>query len=84
MANVAKHAHASKVDVLLWTTADRALLEVTDDGDGFNVDKVKFSLGHGLSNIQTRARSVGGDVEITSESEIGSTILAWVPLLSDS
>ncbi len=38
-----------------------------------------MNIGHGLANMQTRARNVGGDVEFTSESGLGTTILAWVP-----
>ena len=84
LANVAKHAHAHKVEVLLWVTSDRALLEIHDDGRGFDAMKVKFTLGHGLSNMQTRARNVGGDVDITSEPGEGTTILAWVPFIHET
>lgn len=80
LANVAKHAHARRVTVTLWTTADRVLLEVSDDGRGFDTSKVQLTLGHGLSNIQTRAHNAGGDIEMTSEPGAGTTILVWVPL----
>jgi two-component system, NarL family, sensor histidine kinase DevS len=79
LANAAKHAHAHRVDVFLWHTPDRLLLEIHDDGRGFNPQKIKQTLGHGLANMQTRVRSVGGEVEITSEPGKGTTILAWVP-----
>ena len=55
------------------------LLEVSDDGRGYDQSKVKLALGHGLSNMQTRAHNVGGDVETTTEPNGGTTILAWVP-----
>jgi len=84
LANIAKHARAKKVSVTLWVAGDRALLEVEDDGRGFDVSKVRLTLGHGLSNIQTRARNVGGDVEMTSEPGGGTTVLAWVPLSSQT
>lgn len=80
LANIGKHARARRVDVSLWNANDRALLEVRDDGRGFEVEKIKKSLGHGLSNMQTRARNVGGDVDIISEVGAGTTVLAWVPL----
>ncbi len=80
LANVAKHAHAQQVSVSLWTVAERALLEVHDDGFGFDMNETRFSLGHGLSNMQVRARNVGGDVDISSEISGGTTILVWVPL----
>ncbi len=84
LANAAKHAHAKHVDVNFWTTSDRVLLEVTDDGDGFELDIVKHTIGHGLSNMQTRAQNVGGDVDISSEAGLGSTVLAWVPFSYDN
>jgi len=80
LANIGKHARAKHVDVVLWTTAERILLEVRDNGNGFDMNKVKFTLGHGLTNMQTRARNVGGDVDISSEPQAGTTVLAWVPI----
>ncbi len=80
LANIAKHAHARHVDVAVWTTNDRILLEIRYDGVGFNSDKVKINIGHGLSNIETRALNAGGEVDITSETGKGTSILAWVPL----
>lgn len=79
LANIAKHARARHVEVVLWSTAERVLLEISDDGRGFDQSRVKLTLGHGLSNMQTRAHNVGGDVETSSEPETGTTILAWVP-----
>ncbi len=80
LANVAKHSQARRADVYLWGTPERALLEISDDGQGFDMQKVNTTLGHGLANMQTRARSIGGDIELTSEPGGGTTVLAWVPL----
>lgn len=55
------------------------MLEVSDDGNGFDPERKQLTIGHGLSNMYTRARNVGGDVEISSEPGGGTTILAWVP-----
>ncbi len=79
LANVAKHAAARKVDIFIWKTDDRILMEIRDDGNGFDLEKMTMTLGHGLSNIHTRAHNVGGDVEITSTIGEGTSILAWVP-----
>ncbi|HWQ83809.1 MAG TPA: GAF domain-containing sensor histidine kinase [Anaerolineales bacterium] len=79
LANVAKHSQARRVDVRLWTARDRVLLEVADNGGGFDIRKMNFTLGHGLSNMHTRARKVGGDVEINSFPSEGTNVLAWVP-----
>jgi two-component system, NarL family, sensor histidine kinase DevS len=79
LANVAKHAKAKNVQVAVWTTQDRVLLEITDDGKGFDVEKIKTSIGHGLANMHTRAHAVGGEVDISSNLKEGTTILVWVP-----
>jgi two-component system, NarL family, sensor histidine kinase DevS len=79
LANIAKHARSRHVSVVLWSANDRVLLEISDDGRGFDPANVRLTLGHGLSNMQTRARNVGGDVETTSDPGHGTTILAWVP-----
>jgi signal transduction histidine kinase len=79
LANAAKHSRARRVDVHLWATRERVLLEVADNGQGFDLRKMSVTLGHGLSNMHIRARKVGGDVEITSAPGEGTTVLAWVP-----
>jgi signal transduction histidine kinase len=79
LANVARHARARQVDIHLWSTRERVLLEISDKGAGFDISKMSVTLGHGLSNMHVRARKVGGDVEITSYPSEGTTILAWVP-----
>jgi len=79
LANVAKHAKAKRAQLSLWTTDERVLMEINDNGNGFDMEQMNTTLGHGLSNMQTRARSVGGDVDISSVLNEGSTILVWVP-----
>ena len=79
LANIAKHAKAKQVDISLWSTDERVLMEIHDNGKGFEMEKMNTSIGHGLANMQTRVRSVGGDVDISSVPEEGTTVLAWVP-----
>jgi signal transduction histidine kinase len=79
LANAAKHSQARRTRVKLWKTNERFLLEVSDNGQGFDLNKTSITLGHGLSNMHIRARKVGGDVDITSAPQEGTTVLAWVP-----
>ncbi len=79
LANAAKHANAKRVDVSVWTTEDRVIMEVHDNGKGFDLGKMTTTIGHGMANMQTRARSVGGEVDVSSTPGEGTTILAWVP-----
>jgi two-component system sensor histidine kinase DevS len=79
LANVAKHAAAQKVKINLWATSERVLLEIQDNGRGFDFERTNKTVGHGLVNMQTRANSVGGDLDVTSSPGEGVIILAWVP-----
>ncbi len=79
LANAAKHAAARKVDVSLWTTGERVVMEIKDNGKGFDMSDTKTTIGHGLANMQTRIHQLGGDVEITSMTSEGTSILVWAP-----
>jgi two-component system sensor histidine kinase DevS len=79
LANVAKHAAAKRVSVNVWTTDERVVMEIRDNGKGFDSEKMSKSIGHGLANMQTRVRAVGGEVDISSAPGEGTTILTWVP-----
>jgi signal transduction histidine kinase len=83
LANVAKHAAAKRVSVNVWTTDERVVMEIRDNGKGFDPQKINRSIGHGLANMQTRVRAVGGEVDISSVPNEGTTILAWVPRRAD-
>lgn len=83
LANAAKHAKAKKVEIALWSTEDRVLMEIHDDGRGFDMETKSQNIGHGLANMLTRAQSVGGDVDISSTPGEGTTVLAWVPRLKN-
>ena len=79
LANTAKHSKAKNVEISIWSTDDRVLMEIHDDGKGFEMAKMSTTIGHGLANMQTRAHSAGGDIDISSVIDEGTTILAWVP-----
>jgi signal transduction histidine kinase len=83
LANIAKHAEAHQAKIDLWTAPGRVLLEISDDGVGFDLRQMRMALGHGLANMVTRARKIGGDIEINSEPGKGTSILAWAPLNQD-
>jgi len=79
LANIGKHARAKNVTIAIWKSAERYLMEISDDGQGFDMSQTRLSIGHGLTNMQSRAQAVGGDAEISSEPGQGTTILVWVP-----
>jgi signal transduction histidine kinase len=75
--NIAKHAQASTVTVRLTGDPERIELSVTDDGVGFDVERVgaREADGHfGLRGLRERAEQVGGTVEISSEKRKGTRV----------
>ncbi len=80
LANVAKHAQARHAKLTLWTAPGRVLLEITDDGMGFDLTNTSLALGHGLANMRTRAHKMGGDIEVNSGPGKGTSVMAWIPL----
>ena len=84
LTNAVRHARPSTLLVRLWIDNDHLCLSVDDDGVGFNVDEVKESAQQGSSvgliSMQERASLIGGQLEIESNPEQGTTIHARFPL----
>jgi signal transduction histidine kinase len=80
LANVAKHAHASKVRVKLDRLDGWVVLQVEDDGAGFDSDNIGGIPGHGLSNMAVRAHSLGGNLTVTSALGRGTRVQAVMPI----
>lgn len=79
LANVARHAHAHQVDVLVQLEAGDVVLVVTDDGVGI-ADQLTGRRS-GVANISARAHELGGTCRMQRVSEEGGTCLTWrVPL----
>ena len=82
LANVARHAQASKVGVTLTYLADRVLLDVRDDGIGFDPSAVTAGLGGhslGLATMRERLVRVGGALDVESDCGSGTALVARVP-----
>jgi PAS domain S-box-containing protein len=76
LTNVAKHAQAENVDVILERRSDHVLLIVEDDGVGFDPgDAGTTGQGFGLQGMQERAALVGATLQIESAAGKGTTIL---------
>ncbi len=84
LANVAKHARASTVNVRLGRLHDRVVLDVEDDGAGFDSDRIGGIPGHGLSNMAFRARSLGGNLTVSSTVGKGTHVRAVLPAQATS
>ncbi len=81
LANIAKHANASRVLLALRSTSDDNIsLQVIDNGVGFESEIEPELLGHGLSNMSERARTLGGQLSVVSGPGDGMTITVHIPM----
>ena len=79
LSNVSRHAAATTCRVSLRRTADgNALLEIDDDGQGFELGGAPGGLG--LANLRERVDSLGGKLDIDSMTGEGTTVRATLPL----
>jgi signal transduction histidine kinase len=78
--NVAKHARASAVEVLLERDADKVLLRVQDNGAGFDMTAALGAKSLGLLSMRERAALVSGTVVIESRPELGTVVRVDIPL----
>jgi signal transduction histidine kinase len=75
--NVARHADAERLKIIVAAIAGEVTLAIADDGEGFDVSAV--ALGFGLIGIRERVALAGGTIEIVSGSG-GTTVRATLPL----
>ncbi len=82
LANVREHAAAGRVALTLTYQLDEVVLDVRDDGRGFNPALVRPSgtRGRGLAGIRERAAGLGGRTEVESAPGEGTTVSVSFPL----
>ncbi len=72
LLNISKHANASTCRVSILLDDDHLVLEIKDDGIGFDLNATKQGIG--LQNIQERAKTISAILEINSKPNKGTTI----------
>lgn len=79
LTNVARHAQATQVTARLELEGDNVLMEIRDNGVGFDANKPSaYSLG--LIGIAERARLLGGTAHIDSAPDRGTAVRVRLPL----
>jgi signal transduction histidine kinase len=78
LSNVGRHAEAETCRVSVRREEGAAVIEIDDDGRGFDV--LAAPRGMGLGNLADRASAVGGRLSIDSTPEQGTTVRVVVPL----
>ena len=80
LSNARRHARASKVTITLSSAGSKALLDVHDDGIGF--DPTASRVGFGVESMNARVRAAHGSLEIESERGAGTTVHVELPVVS--
>ena len=78
LSNVSRHAAATTCRISLRRGDGDLVLEIDDDGRGFDPDQVAGT-GHGLGNLRGRAAALGGRAEISSVPGEGTTVRVIIP-----
>lgn len=79
LSNVVRHAGAASASVVLTWEPDRVLLDIADDGRGFDPD-LQAGGGFGLPALRARVRDLGGTIGVESEPGEGTVIAISLPL----
>ncbi len=84
VGNVKKHTAGAAVDIQVRQVADQLVVQVKDNGAGFDVNSVQATYDQrgslGLLNMQERAQQVGGRLHIDSAIGKGTRVTLTVPL----
>ena len=78
LQNINKYANASAIRIEFKRGIDTILLNIVDDGIGFNVNKAKKGIG--LQNMLSRVNECNGTFEINSKKGEGTMITVTVPV----
>lgn len=81
--NLVRYSRAKKVSVDLQTRSNWVILDIYDNGVGFELEFARHSGGMGIQNMEQRARKLGGRLEIISRPGAGTRIKAEIPLLGN-
>lgn len=77
--NVFRHSMASRVNVMLEIVDHAILMNVSDNGIGFDVDGPRKSSSYGLLGLQERMGALGGQLVVTSSHSHGTTVTLSLP-----
>ncbi|HEY4844597.1 MAG TPA: ATP-binding protein, partial [Candidatus Dormibacteraeota bacterium] len=78
LSNVSRHAQAATCRVSLFREDGRGVLQIEDDGQGF--DTAATQTGQGMRNLRERVTTMGGELVVESVTGEGTTIKIALPL----
>jgi two-component system sensor histidine kinase UhpB len=78
--NIARHARATQVEVVIKRSADFITLIIADNGRGISDDEIRSGKSFGILSMKERVASLGGSFEIKHKNKGGTEIRISVPL----
>lgn len=83
LTNVARHAQASQVEIVLVQEADLVSLAVKDNGKGISGEQLNSPNSFGLIGMRERSSLIGGTLRIDSTEKQGTEVTLTIPLLQE-
>jgi signal transduction histidine kinase len=83
LSNIARHSRATRASIELRAEPDAVVLEIRDNGTGFDPAAVAPEQHHGLGNLRDRAAAAGGRLEIVAQPGAGTRIVVRIPFASE-
>jgi signal transduction histidine kinase len=80
LTNVARHAHATRVDASLQEEDDQLVLQVRDNGRGISEEQISGIGRFGLLGMRERAHASGGDVVVRGSPGQGTVVTVRMPV----
>lgn len=80
--NIIKHSLADRAEVSLTENNNELIVEINDNGKGFDINKFNFVEGFGLNQIKARINYMNGSFNVKSKINHGTSIKINVPLNS--
>ncbi|MGB7414412.1 MAG: sensor histidine kinase [Thermosynechococcaceae cyanobacterium] len=77
LTNISKHSQATEVKICLNGSATDHVLEIVDNGRGF--DPTQHTVGFGLQSMRERTEALGGSFSLSSQPQQGCQIQATIP-----
>lgn len=80
LTNIARHAHAGKVEVRIRQTDQEFSMEIIDDGRGITDEEAKNPKALGILGMRERAALLGGSLSVARSNGLGTTVGLVVPI----
>ncbi len=80
LTNIARHARATQVEVILEENADKVEMEIRDNGEGITAEQLAATGSYGILGIRERVHSLGGELRISGAPKQGTIVHVSLPL----